>query len=169
MDRVSALDLDPLDQVGPGLSTVIVLRVLPRFLEGCLQGALFLRRVACPVHMVMVRHCAPPFGREPTPPRTLCLDEYRRPSRAGDVPLAVVNRLRPDPGARSFRRPGFPEDAREPELRGCLQVEEVGRRGQVDRLACEYAALGLCPRARLDLRTCDPPHHLCDDVVLPGV
>lgn len=113
MDGVLAVDLDSLDNVGPRLPTVL-LRVFPRVLEGCIQSILF-ARVACPVHMVVVGQCAPPFGREPTPPRALCLGEQRRLPCPDDVPLALVDRLRLGGDTRSLRRSGFPEDARERE------------------------------------------------------
>src|SRR4051794_40225338 len=113
MDRVAAVDLDPLDNVGPRLPTFL-LRVFPRVLERCIQSILF-ARVARSMHMLVVSQCAPPFGREPTPPRTLCLGEQRRLPCPDDVPLALEDRLRLGGDVRSLRRPGFAEDARERE------------------------------------------------------
>src|SRR5690349_3389195 len=49
----------------------------------------------------------------------------------------------------------------------CRSRKSVG----AARSTASRAALGLgrFTHLRLDLRTCDPPHHLGDDVVLPGV
>src|SRR5437588_3090227 len=95
--------------------------------------------------------------------------ELCRPAHADDIALQLVDRLRPCGCVCGGRRTRLSEDARESELRRCLQVEEVGRRGQIDRLAGQQLRLRRLSRGCKDLSPRNAPHHLGDDVVLPRV